>query len=125
LGDSVELEQMISSAIATHGAWKERLATAIKQGRSEFSIDLVAKDDQCSFGSWMYSNIDPSAKLSEHYVKVRAIHASFHRAAAAVLALAVSGKSTDATKAIGPASEFDNASSRMTDALGAWRSSLR
>lgn len=124
MADIAALTEMINGAIAAHGAWKARLAAAIKDGRSEFSVDVVGKDDQCAFGKWLYGGIDPTVKRSEHYAKVRTLHASFHRTAAGVLGMAVAGKAAEATTAMGPGSDFSRASSQITLALTAWRGSL-
>lgn len=114
------LQQQINSAVSAHGQWKARLATAIKEGKSDFTPSVVRMDNQCPFGKWMYGEIDPASKSSPNYTKVKALHATFHEEAAKVLALAVSGKATEASALMVPGSDFAKASSAITVALGEW-----
>lgn len=117
-------QQQITAAVSAHGQWKARLATAIKEGKSEFAPAVVRQDNQCAFGKWLYNEIDAASKTDPHYAKVKALHATFHEEAAKVLTLAVSGKTAEATAAMAFGSDFAKASSQITTALGDWSRSL-
>ena len=71
-------QQQITAAVSAHGQWKARLATAIKEGKSEFAPAVVRQDNQCAFGKWLYNEIDAASKTDPHYAKVKALHATFH-----------------------------------------------
>ena len=115
------LADQITAAVNAHAAWKVRLAQAIANGSSEFAVPVVRQDNECPFGKWLYGDIDAVSRRSEHYERVRGLHASFHVAAAGVLALAVGGKRAEAEAAMAPASEFARASTQLTLALTGWQ----
>jgi hypothetical protein len=117
-------QQQITAAVSAHGQWKARLATAIKEGKSEFTPAVVRQDNQCPFGKWLYGEVDAASKTSPHYAKVKTLHAAFHENAAKVLDLAVSGKAAEATAAMAIGGDFAKASSQITVALGEWSRSL-
>ncbi len=76
--------EQIVAAIAAHGAWKFRLATAVDAGAHSMDTAAVAKDDQCAFGRWL-RDARPAAAERGHHESSRALHATFHRRAAEVL----------------------------------------
>jgi hypothetical protein len=115
------LADQLNAAVSAHAAWKVRLAQAIASGASDFAVPTVRLDNQCPFGKWLYGEIDPTLKRSPDYEKVRALHASFHVAAAGVLALALAGKRVEAEAAMAPGSEFARVSTQLTLALTAWQ----
>jgi Chemoreceptor zinc-binding domain len=81
----------------------------------------VRQDNQCPFGKWLHGEIDATSRRAPDYEKVRALHASFHVAAAGVLGLAVAGRRVDAEAAMAPGSEFARVSTQLTLALTAWQ----
>ena len=115
------LADQMTAAVTAHAAWKLRLAQAIATGSSDFTVPVVRQDNQCPFGKWLYGEIDPISRRSPDYEKVRTLHAGFHVAAAAVLALALAGKRVEAEAAMAPGSEFARVSTQLTLALTAWQ----
>lgn len=112
----------ISNAISAHGAWKERLVSAIASGTSDFDPDVVKQPDKCEFGKWLYGDdISADAKGSDYYNKSVDLHAQFHVEAGNVLSLALQGNKDEAEKLIGPDSEFTKLSSTLTDLLNEWK----
>ena len=92
-------------AIASHAKWKYRLRQAIETGASEWTVPTVRVDDRCEFGTWLRS-IPPADHDGHHWATVRDRHAEFHRAAADVLDLALTGHRDEAEAAIAARSPF-------------------
>ena len=81
-------------------------------------MSSVAADSQCDFGKWLHGTaVTPAEKATPQYATVKTLHADFHKAAASVLQMAVTGKRADAEKAMGPTSPFAAISSKLTMAL--------
>ena len=114
----------ISKAIMAHGQWKQKLRSAIDTGASESTPEKVCKDNNCSFGKWLYDRIDASEKASPHYSEAVKLHAKFHVEAAAVLKLALSGRVIEANQGVALNSEFSKISGELTREMKAWQQSL-
>jgi methyl-accepting chemotaxis protein len=110
-------------AIAAHAKWKYYLRQAINTGRSEWTVPKVRVDDQCEFGIWLRS-VEQADRVCGHWQAVQDRHAEFHRAAAHVLALALSGRREDAEAAIAPGSAFAEVSKQLTFAVMAWKEAV-
>jgi chemoreceptor zinc-binding protein len=117
------LRDEIKKAIGAHGAWKQRLRTAVDTGKSEFKPDLVGRDDQCDFGRWLYGPSAAAAK-GKDYDTCRQLHADFHRQAADVLRLALAGQKEKAMQAIGEDSKYAGVSGKLTMAMMSWIKTL-
>ncbi len=116
----------IQKAIAAHTGWKGRLRTAVTSGKSEVAPGAVAVDNGCDFGRWLYgSELSAQEKGTESYRKVKELHAQFHKEAAKVLELAVTGQKDKAAQLIGLGGNYSKISHELTDALVKWRESLR
>jgi methyl-accepting chemotaxis protein len=113
----------ITAAINAHGAWKEKLKAAIETGKSESIPDSVAPDSNCAFGKWLYS-LNGAEIQSENYTEVKDLHAQFHKAAANVLKIALSGQKEEATKQMDLGSDYVKASSNLILAMGRWGRSV-
>ena len=120
-GLNAQALQQISQAIGAHGAWRTRLADAIRSGRSEVSAATASQDDQCAFGHWMYESATPDLKASPFYVQVCTLHAHFHAEAGQILELAVNRQTEAARQAMAPGSAFDDVSQALIQALLAWQ----
>lgn len=113
----------INNAIAAHGRWKARLRQAIESGKSDSTVDSVRPDNLCEFGKWLNS-CSSVEKATERWMKIRELHAQFHKEAARILALAVAGRKSEAEAAIALGSQFSKTSADLTLALASWRDSL-
>ncbi len=49
--------EKVSAAIKAHFAWFDKFRSAIDSGKSEFIPAMVAKDNQCEFGKWIYTDL--------------------------------------------------------------------
>ena len=110
----------LDRGIAAHARWKYRLFQAVKTGKSEWTVAGVRAAGQCEFAKWL-SSLSPTEKASEHYVKVKDLHAQFHEVASEVLALALSGDKQRAEEAIALDSRFTAVSSSLTLAIMDWK----
>lgn len=117
------MKEEINAAIIAHGEWKERLASAIETGKSEFTPDKIMVDNLCVFGKWFHS-LTGADTVTEEYSEVKELHATFHKAAAKVLDAALAGKTEEARALIGDGSEYAKISSSLTLALGRWRNKV-
>ncbi len=118
------VEDQITKAIGAHGQWKFRLVDAIGKGTSEFDPNNVQVDNKCEFGIWLHQEISPVDKSNSHYRTVVALHAKFHKLAAAILREAVNGQADKARKMIAPGSDYAQLSTEMTLTLMAWKKEL-
>ncbi len=117
----MSLEDEIKGALACHGACKKILKDAVATGTLELQISVIKADDQCNFGKWLCGPmITEQQKNSDHYKKVRGLHAVFHEKAAKVARLAVSGDSAHAAKMLETNGEFAKASAALTTSMMAW-----
>ncbi len=118
------MKEAIKKAIAAHGMWKTRLRNAMDTGRLETPVASIRVDNQCDFGKWLYgTSINPQLKLSEHYKKVKELHASFHQLAAKVAELILSGKKGEAEKMMDMQGEYTTASEKLTKNMMDWHRS--
>lgn len=115
------MKEEIKKAIGAHGMWKTRLRNAMDTGKIEIPIATIRTDNQCDFGKWLYGvSIDPQHKLSEHYKKVKEMHASFHQVAASVAGLILAGKKSEAEKMMDMQGEYTLVSEKLTKLMVEW-----
>jgi methyl-accepting chemotaxis protein len=111
----------IQKAIGAHGMWKTRLKAIIDSGKCEIPIESIRLDDQCDFGMWLHgSTLSLQDKTTANYTKVKALHAEFHKMAASVAALAISGKAAEAKKLLNPGGAYAETSAKLTMAMMEW-----
>jgi len=101
--------------------WKSRLLTAIDTGALDIPADTVAMDSQCPFGKWLYGEaLSPTVRDSEECRRVTELHAQFHRVAAKVVALALSGKKMEADKLMALNGEYTVITTKLVMEMTAW-----
>ena len=115
--------EQIRNAIVAHSRWKARLRQAIDSGKSEWNAESVRPDNLCDFGKWLHS-VSPTEKTTERWKKIRDLHSEFHKEAARVLTLALSGQKAEAETAFALGSHFSKISADLTMAMIAWRDSI-
>jgi hypothetical protein len=53
----------IDNAILSHKVWKDRLRQAVETGELSFPVEVIAADNLCAFGKWLYGpSLTPSDK---------------------------------------------------------------
>ncbi|MCT4556581.1 MAG: CZB domain-containing protein [Pelagimonas sp.] len=116
-----DLEHNIDEAIRAHGAWKDKLRSAVETGVLPKPAKEIACDNQCGFGKWLHGlKMDSSVAGSAQYQGVVAAHAAFHRAAGGVAALVEAGDRKAADKALRGAA-FADTTSRLVDKALDWK----
>ena len=86
-----DLGFQLRAALSAHGAWKNKLASAIEAGKSEADPATVVLDDRCAFGQWLHDTISSQQRSSNNYQSVHDLHEQFHKNAAEVLTMALNG----------------------------------
>ena len=120
----MDFKEEIDMAIGAHGAWKQKLRTAIETGECESTPEKVKQDNNCSFGKWLHERIDPSAKDCSHYRDALKLHAEFHKEAGSILGIALKGQKDEANDLLKIGSEFSKTSANLTKKLKEWKSTL-
>lgn len=117
----MSLEDEIKNAIGAHGKWKKKLKSAVDTGEIDIQIPTIKADNQCSFGKWLHGpTITKKQMSSDHYQRVRELHAIFHEKASKVAELAVSGNKAGALRMLEVNGEFSVASAALTTSMLAW-----
>lgn len=114
---------MLDHAIAAHAKWKFTLRKAIESGTSEWTVETARTDDRCEFGRWLRALPLPQ-RMTPHAREVVRLHAEFHARAAHVLELALAHRKHEATAAMALQSDFAQTSSKLTQAMTAWKKAL-
>jgi len=116
----------LDDAIGAHGRWKTNLKNAIATGSIDTSVETIRVNNQCAFGKWLYgATLTPKDKTSSHYRTVKDLHAEFHKTAARVAELAVTGKKVEAEKMMALGGEFASISSKLTRAMMEWKEATK
>ena len=116
----------IDNAIGAHGAWKARLKTAVDTGQLEVPVATISTDNQCAFGKWLYgSTLTSEDKSSTQYAEIKRLHAEFHKAAAQVAQLAMSGGKAEARKMMDQSGAYSAISGKLSMALMNWKKVLQ
>ncbi|HPH98493.1 MAG TPA: CZB domain-containing protein [Anaerolineaceae bacterium] len=117
------MQSEIDKALLAHGAWKQRLSSAINSGSSDFQVTQVQVDNLCEFGRWFYS-LPEANRTSAGCQKIQKLHADFHAEAARILDLAITGRKDEAVAALAPGSRFTSLSGQLMMALNQWKRDL-
>ena len=120
----MSVKDEIDKAIGAHGAWKQKLRTAIETGECESTPERVKQDNNCSFGKWLHERIDASSKSSVYYKEALNLHAEFHKEAGRILEIALNGDKDDAKALLQIGSNFAKTSANLTKKLQEWQSTL-
>jgi len=85
------------TAIESHQKWKARLQAVIDDNHSEhLSVAVVSRDDQCALGKWIHGVGGRRFGSDDLFQRLNKDHAHFHTCTGTVLALAQTGKKTEA-----------------------------
>lgn len=97
----MKIQSLLFDALSKHVCCKEMLRRAIDTGVCEPSSCLIADEQMCEFGQWLYSSDCPNElKASASYENTRRVHADFHTAAAEIMKLAEIGEKEQARQMI-------------------------
>jgi len=119
----MDYENEINKALLAHGAWKQRLATAIANGKSDYQVAQVQVDNHCEFGKWLYS-LPSAMQASPQFHNIKQLHADFHKEAARILDMALKGKKSEAEKELASGGKYGMRSGQLALALSTWKNEL-
>jgi hypothetical protein len=112
------MKEQIFAALTAHTAWKQRLAQAIDSDIIDPPPSVIAEDNLCVFGKWLYGEEIPvHVKQLSEYEEVRQIHAQFHKFTAQIAMLAMVGEKEKARLMLEDGSEYLKLSDRLRSAL--------
>ena len=112
----------IDKAIGAHGLWKSRLKMTIESSRIDTPVETIRRDDQSDFGKWLHgSTLTASDKATNHYKTVTGLHAEFHKTAARVVELALTGRKSEAETMMVLGGEYAVISAKLTHAMMNWK----
>ena len=80
-------------------------------------------DNHCEFGKWLYS-LPIAEQNAAQFKKVQALHATFHKEAAHVISMALSGNVPAAEKSLAAGGAYSNISADLTGAMMDWKKAL-
>ena len=102
--DPVEAEAAglnFHSAILSHQNWKARFRAMIESGIAEaLNPEVIAQDNQCAVGKWIYGQAEELYSNHPLYEKLRGDHAFFHTCASRVLVMIIRGEKHKALQEI-------------------------
>jgi len=110
----------LNRGIASLGTWKQKLKVAIDTKQSDCTPAIVQQDNQCRFGKWLHS-CNNEEKSSPHYHTVKSLHAQFHKEAASILKLALSGNNERAKEAMSLGSDYKKIASSLSKEMMEWK----
>ncbi|MCX7192824.1 MAG: CZB domain-containing protein, partial [Proteobacteria bacterium] len=85
------------TALEAHIKWKQRLKGVIDgSGTEVLDPRVVARDDQCALGKWIYTEGQAQFGNQPGFVAVVTAHTHFHKCAGNTLELALDGKFKEA-----------------------------
>jgi len=112
------MKEQIFAALTAHTAWKQKLYQAIDSTIIDPPPSIIAKDNVCVFGKWLYSDeIPASIKQLPEYEEVRQIHAQFHKLTSEIAMLAVLGEKEKAKLSLAEGSKYLELSDQLRSAL--------
>jgi hypothetical protein len=109
----------LAGAVAAHGAWKAKLLAAVIAGRRDLDPDVVRQDDRCALGTWLYGD-GAAHQGTEHYERVRALHAEFHGLAGSILDDVLGRDPHAARRSLEFGGPFDEQSAHLVQAVNDW-----
>ncbi len=106
-----------TEAIDSHIKWKARLQAYIKgDGKEDLKVETVSRDDQCTLGQWINGIGGERFGQNPVFAVVRSRHASFHRCAGEVLAVAQQGDKERALQMLEEGA-YPDASEQVAEAI--------
>ncbi len=89
------------TAIISHQNWKNRFLAMIQSGVAEaLNPDVIAQDNQCAVGKWIYGPAREQYGSHPLYEKLRLDHRFFHTCASRVLVMIIRGEKQKALEEI-------------------------
>ena len=103
-------------AIQAHANWKMKLSAYIRKPDRSVDAGVLAKDNVCALGKWIYAEGVAFSALPE-YQELKNSHALFHQAASSIVKKADSGESVSDEVALGAQSEYNKHSTKVVQSI--------
>jgi len=116
-----KLVDEITSSIIKHSMWKFRLYETIWEGKSEWTVEDVKRDDLCEMGAFLK---EFECKEECYCTSAKIVHKEFHLEAARVLELSLQGKKDEAKLAVVDESKFSVLSKELVELLSHCRETI-
>ncbi len=115
------MELNFFSATNAHKAWKKRLHDCVEHGCSTLDPAVIALDNRCDLGKWLYGIRESHPTLSTDtqrlFTRLLDEHAAFHRAAAEVARLALDAQQKQALQLL-QGGDYARISNKVIGTLG-------
>jgi len=110
------------SATNAHKTWKKRLHDCINGSCNTLDPAVIALDNRCDLGKWLYSIHDRRPALSADtqrlFTRLLDEHAAFHREAARVAQLAMAQQQKEALEQLQGGGDYVRISNQVIGTLG-------
>lgn len=116
------MELNFFSATNAHKAWKKRLHDCVSGSCNTLDPALIALDNRCDLGKWLYAIRDQRPALSADtqrlFTRLLEEHAAFHRVAAGVVEQAMADQQKEALQQLQAGGEYARISNQVIGTLG-------
>ncbi|MCI4662511.1 MAG: methyl-accepting chemotaxis protein [Neomegalonema sp.] len=113
----------IEAALDAHLAWKTKLRAALACGSTGLDAAIVRRENTCQFGKWLCALQPGQSGVDQaDYERIRALHKTFHEAAAQIVEQVQAGQVDQARHAL--EGRFSELSSRLVRELEDWKAGL-
>ncbi|KAB8039947.1 hypothetical protein GCL60_06710 [Silvanigrella paludirubra] len=103
-------------AVKAHTAWKVKLFNYLKNPDKSLDHNIVCKDNVCDLGKWIYK-VENKFSTNKNYLKLKSIHADFHKEAANIVQRIDNGEKINETDITGNNSKFNTLSNEIVSLL--------
>ena len=105
-----------NEAIQAHANWKMKLSAYVKKPDRSVNAAVLAQDNACALGKWIYGEGTKFASLPE-FQELKKGHALFHQAAAAIVKRADNGEAVSEEIALGAQSDYNKHSMQVVQLI--------
>lgn len=110
------------SATNAHKAWKKRLHDCISGSCNTLDPAVIALDNRCDLGKWLYGIRDSQPALStdtrQLFTRLFDEHAAFHQVAAGVVEQAMAHQQKEALQQLQSGGDYARISNQVIGTLG-------
>ncbi|WP_079417594.1 CZB domain-containing protein [Thiomonas intermedia] len=110
------------SATNAHKAWKKRLHDCVSGSGNTLDPAVIALDNRCDLGKWLYGIRDSrpalSTDTSQLFTRLFDEHAAFHRVAAGVVQQAMTHQQKEALQQLQAGGDYARISNQVIGTLG-------
>ena len=116
------MELNFFSATNAHKAWKKRLHDCVSGSCNTLDPAVIAQDNRCDLGKWLYGIRDSNPPLSTDtrrlFTRLLDEHAAFHQVAASVVQQAMAEQQKEALQQLQGGGDYTRISNQVIATLG-------